>query len=321
MPTNFNIREDCPACGARQLTLRTLYRAPFDKPPVSNYLRKFYAQQGPGVDLKQLAGAHFHLVECASCKLVYQREAPGEALSRELYCTWIDPERALANYKKEGNPLWLRSAHAGEILCLAALLGKRLDELKVLDYGMGWGTWVMLARGFGCNVSGLEFNPIQQLHAASQGIDIVEPEQIPGARFDLINAEQVFEHLDNPLDTLKLLSKGLAPKGIIKISVPWVPDITRRARKMNFDAPKGSRGSIAAVAPLEHINYFRRKSLIKMASLAGLKEVTLPLSLQYRYLSLAGCGGAGPLWMIKGLMLPLQRNLLKARNYLIFTRG
>ena len=54
---------------------------------------------------------------------------------------------------------------------------------------------------------------------------------------------------------------------------------------MDWKAPKNSRNSLNPVAPLEHINCFRRKSLIKMAAIAGMEEVVIPMSIQYAYTS------------------------------------
>ena len=54
---------------------------------------------------------------------------------------------------------------------------------------------------------------------------------------------------------------------------------------MNWEAPKGSRNSLNPVAPLEHVNCFRATSLTRMASIAGLREIRMPLTLQYGYMA------------------------------------
>jgi SAM-dependent methyltransferase len=107
------------------------------------------------------------------------------------------------------------------------------------------------------------------------GIDIIGWSDIPQERFDFINAEQVFEHISDPVPTLKHLVSALKPKGIVRINVPNGWDIERRLAKCDWDAPKGSRDSLNAIAPLEHINCFNKKALVVLAARAGLTLVSI----------------------------------------------
>lgn len=75
---------------------------------------------------------------------------------------------------------------------------------------------------------------------------------------------------------MRYLKQGLRPKGLLKISVPTAHNIKRRLARMDWKAPKGTRLSLNLVAPPEHINFFRRKSLLLMAEAAGMEEVTIP---------------------------------------------
>ena len=60
-------------------------------------------------------------------------------------------------------------------------------------------------------------------------------EQAENLRFDFINTEQVFEHISEPLETLKELKTLLKPGGIIKISVPTADDINRRLKNNGLE--------------------------------------------------------------------------------------
>jgi SAM-dependent methyltransferase len=99
-------------------------------------------------------------------------------------------------------------------------------------------------------------------------------DEIPARRFDLINAEQVFEHLPEPLDTLRHLSRGLKPGGLLRIGVPNGTGLKQSLAAWDWTAPKGSARSLNAVAPLEHLNCFTRTSLLVLAETAGLREAS-----------------------------------------------
>jgi hypothetical protein len=101
--------------------------------------------------------------------------------------------------------------------------------------------------------------------------------------FDFINTEQVFEHIAAPLDTLTMLAAALRREGLIKISVPDARDLKRRLNVMDWTAPYGSRNSLNDTIPLIHVNSFTHRSLVRMAQLAGLEPVNIPLRLQYIY--------------------------------------
>jgi SAM-dependent methyltransferase len=90
---------------------------------------------------------------------------------------------------------------------------------------------------------------------------VITWDDIPKYRFDFINTEQVFEHIPEPLETLRHLIKSLETNGIIKISVPTANDVDRRLKIMDWEAPIDSRNSLDPVTPLEHINYFKRSSI------------------------------------------------------------
>lgn len=308
----FYEREKCPACNSG--IFRQLYHKAYDKPPISDYLNSFYSPQG-GVDFKYLINATYDLCECKECGLIFQKEIPDDELMEILYEKWIDPKKGFYNHQKNDG-LGLYTYYAQEISTIIAHLEKVPSELKFFDFGMGWGKWALMAKGFGCESYGTELSEERIKYATSNGIKVIEWNDIPKHNFDFINSEQVFEHIANPLDTLIYLKDALKDDGIFKISVPTANDISRRLKLMDWKAPKGTRNSLNNVAPLEHINYFRRKSLIKMASLAGMEEVVIPIRTQYKFTSHWG----GTKRIAKNILLPIYRNTLKMQNYMFFRK-
>lgn len=309
----FDQRDVCPACGSRNV--KQVYSSPLGEPPVSDYLRDFYAPQG-GVEFDYLKGADFILDECLGCGLIYQRLVPNGQLSKLLYEKWIDPSKAFQLYHlTKGIDYYAELA--GEIAMIIRYFGPNPDELSLFDFGMGWGDWCKMAQAYGCDAHGAELCRSQIEYAKRFGVCTIDYEDIPRYEFDFINTEQVFEHISNPLQTLTYLSRALKPDGIVKISVPNGWDIKRRLRTMDWTAPKDSYNSLNLVSPLEHLNCFDHHSLVNMAGIAGLLLVDMRSTVKKRLLD----------WTLKEILRPYYRRLNRLRSigrigatYLFFRR-
>lgn len=303
-------RDTCPGCEGQGVV--SLYRCAYDEEPLRGYLQRFYLPQG-GVEVEYLRGADYHLVRCPACGLVYQREVPGDDLMLRLYERWIDPDLAFRRHLDDaGLPMYAQ--YAQELMRLLAWFERRPSSIDVLDFGMGWGRWARMAKAFGCNVWGAELSPRRIEYAARHGIEALAWEEIPNRAFDLINTDQVFEHIPDPLVALRHLVRALKPGGLVKLSVPDGTTILERLKAMDWEAPVTSPNSLHAVAPLEHINCFSRASLVHMAALAGLEPAPMPLRLQYQFAANWSSLSAAR----RNLLLPIWHNLLGRGTYLFF---
>lgn len=311
MPNNnFIQRLNCPACKSQDVL--SIYRCGFTESPIKEYLLSFYSPQGY-IELDYLDGATYSLIQCKGCGLIYQDEIPNDQLMERLYEKWIDPQITLKR-RTEEDSLTLYSYYAQEIMQILAYMDKNPGELTFFDFGMGWGKWARMAKAFGCDACGLEMSKQRIDYAKSDCIDNISWNDIPAHAFDLINTEQVFEHIAEPLDTLCYLKKSLKKNGLIKISVPDGGDMKRRLRIMDWSAPKGSRNSLNPVAPLEHINCFNTGAIIKMAEIAGLEAVYIPILKQYQYAT----GWCQTKRILKNVLLPIYRNIFRKGAYIFF---
>ncbi|MGZ4333694.1 MAG: class I SAM-dependent methyltransferase [Gaiellaceae bacterium] len=279
--TQFSTRDRCPACGSAEA--RRLVDLSYSEPPISDYLLRFYGSAGREM-LAELADVDYTLIECVRCGLIWQYRSPHEGFLRQLYETWSDP--AETRELELGATLGERLPVAREVASVVSALGRRPNELRVLDFGMGWGWWLQIARAFGCQVWGVEVSPPMLEHAVQLGIPTLSWDELGDHQFDFVNTEQVFEHLAEPFPVLQRLAKTLSPEGLLKISVPPSHDIHRRLRANDWDAGKWTRNSLNAVAPLEHLNCFHGRSLPAMAERAGLDERRLPTGAYYELLAL-----------------------------------
>jgi hypothetical protein len=267
----FIERTACPCCVSTDI--RTIYECGFDVDPIRAYLEAFYEAQG-GVEFEYLQGASFVVRQCGQCNLIFQGQIGNDFLLQKLYEEWINPSRARAIDDLRGN-LDFHVAHLNEILAVLSQIGKRPSEIRILDFGMGWGRWCRMVKAFGCQVYGTELSEERIAFAQSHGIPAVSWDEIPGKAFDFINIEQVFEHIPHPLTTLKHLSSGLAQDGLVKISVPNGVRVRELLKAPDWKAPKRSARSLNAVAPLEHINCFNRAALAVLGEKAGMAPMEL----------------------------------------------
>lgn len=309
---HFRVRESCPACGSKDL--RTVYSCSFTNPPMREFLTGFYSRQGR-IDFEFLEGAEFILERCVDCTVVFQRLVPDDFLAAKLYDEWIDPGQSFSrNVSKRSLERYLQPAY--EVAMLVAHFGRPPAELTMLDFGMGWGIFCRMAKAFGCEAYGLEISASRVEYAASQGIGIVSWGQIPEMEFHLIYTEQVFEHLAEPLLTLRHLSRGLRPGGLVKISVPNGDHFRGQLKDDDWVTP-AARERVRLVSPLEHLNCFTRKSILRMAALSGLEEALIPLRTQLSFVSRSVPTQS----VLRNLAWPIWKNVLRRGTCLFLRRS
>lgn len=273
MNEHFVYRDKCPAC--KNDSGNVLCDVELCDSPLHEYLDTLYREVGPGVDFDYLAGARYKLIECDSCGLIFQAEVPNDNLLNKLYNEWLDPEITKRNSQQRSVKFRLRIAT--EVAKIVQYLEKPSDKVKFLDFGMGWGHWCLAAKAFGCDVYGAELGAENIQHAKQLNIKDIAWGSLPEHKFDIINSEQVFEHLPKPIETLEYLSNSLAEQGIIRINVPSAWDLKRRLKVWDWKASlsQSDENTLNDAAPLQHINSFVRKPLISMAKEVGLKVVEI----------------------------------------------
>jgi len=306
--TNFKVRERCPACGTAKTIERV--RLAYDDDPLRTYLKTFYGPQG-GVEFEYLRDVMYILQECPECGLFYQRNIPNDALMWRLYEVWIDPQIAF-NQRPERSRR-VNQHYISELMLVDDYFNRSPSDIEILDFGMGWGDWAAMANGLGFICHGLELSQSRIDYATKRGVNVLNWNQARQKRFDFINTEQVFEHIADPLDTLSNLKKLLKPGGIIKISVPTATNIEKSLSAMDWGAGRNSPISLNPVAPLEHIQYFHRRTLQIMASRVGMREFTWPMLSYWR----SSCGSLSPFHLVKGVFKPIVYRLRRKQNYIL----
>ncbi len=142
-----------------------------------------------------------------------------------------------------------------------------LDKKAVLDLGCSYGEFLI---HFGSGSVGVTLSKEEAEYGKKKGLDIrygnIELDDfISEEKFDVLFANNVFEHLYSPHHFLCAIKKYLKSDGMLILGVPCIPAIFPLLRLKKF------RGSLA----VSHINFFTRATLIKTAERGGWKPITI----------------------------------------------
>ena len=268
MSIGFVQREACPLC--RSTSAELLCDLAFDAPPMAPFLEHFY---GGRILPGDLASGRYRVRRCGDCDFLYQDQILNEAGMQALYQDWIDQQRSLQ--KKINTEAGRFRQYAGQVQTISRLFAKPPHEIRVLDFGMGWGYWCRMAQAHGFDACGFELSASRRKHAEQLGVTVVDRLDPDKAAFDFVYANQVFEHLPDPQQALRDLCQQLKPDGVIYLRVPDGRGVARRLQRSAWSA------ELDAIHPLEHINCFTRDSLIQLAATEGLRPIQAPLQLQW----------------------------------------
>ncbi len=169
----------------------------------------------------------------------------------------------------------------------------------VLDFGCNWGKWASMALAYGCDVYGVDVNQDAAAFCATRGIKMISRAEMGHARFDFINADQVLEHLTEPLEVAREFAAALKPGGYLKLGTPddpKLPGLLRAAQASGSNAVLEPR-IIDSLTPLAHVNLFNHAALRSLGERVGLRAVRPPF---WKWV------GAGQLW---NLPRQFNRNL------------
>jgi SAM-dependent methyltransferase len=278
----FLFRDSCPACRCPQGSIEV--DLPFGNGPVGEFIRLYYR-----VDPHMMGEARYRLVRCGRCTLLYQAWVGDPELLARLYGEWIEdseiPERDPTYRQMIARPLESRDAH--EIMTAAAFLGKAPEQLRTLDYGMGWALWARTAVRLGCRSSGTELSPGRLAFARSHGVECLTDEELQPDSFDFINTEQVMEHLPELRETAERLARALSRGGVLKISVPDAKGVEPVLRSLRAGRLPGN-AEIMPIQPLEHVNGFTKTALAEFAGELGLRTVRPSMMQRYAFMRVRG---------------------------------
>jgi hypothetical protein len=251
----------CPACGG-VLTERVVDAGEASGIRFLDYSKKKY---NGAID------SWFHSVglridRCQACSHHWYYRQPDAAMLSAMY--------ASGKRLKNGGAMPSREptrAMCAEMKRLYNIVGKRAPRL--LDYGSGFGRWARAARSAGFVVTA--FEPTHARGAETDDVDfefISDRTRLAARSFDVVNLEQVLEHVADPFGLLCDIRTFAHDDAVIRITVPNILRCTEGKniwRVWPFDGVQAH-----TMAPYEHLHGFTPSSLALLAMRANL----VPLS-------------------------------------------
>lgn len=186
----------------------------------------------------------------------------------ELYERAISPTASLG--KRETGNLDSFIARSRRIEKLLSLVKRpQALDIKLLDFGMGWGHLALAAKALGASVTGIEISAQRVKFAQRMGLNVAKNlEELAEERFSVINADQVLEHVPDPLGLLAEFRQRLEPDGMVSVTVPSFAQVREALMRSRYTPGND------ALHPLEHLQAFSWQALNKMAHMAGLVPLT-----------------------------------------------
>lgn len=250
---NLIERPRCAVCDSQRA--ESLCDLPLDHGLIPELFAKLYNHRSDG---EFSPGQKFQLYQCKHCEFIWQRWALDAEGMHLLYDKWIDPDES--GQKNKTHQLSYYQHLVSDVFFVTLLFPeKKPYQIKVLDFGMGWGGWARVACACGIDVYGAELSKSRVEHAKKVGIPLFNDFNKSPHEFDYINTEQVLEHILDLQNVMGILSGLLKSGGVLRFSVPPV--------KKELALVKARRWTPShdAFHPLEHINGFAWKSIHHLA--------------------------------------------------------
>lgn len=216
----------------------------------------------------------FQLKRCGNCELVYTetRHFP-DHLYDDVYSSQIAYREMMNAADRTAQGVWGRKQLSWFKKKALSWLRREAPGRRLLELGCGPGTFLLVARQEGWDVTGVEPTLEAANKAATFGLDVFKGYledyvESSSSQFDAVVSFEVLEHVPNPLDQLRWIHALVKPGGIVVLSVP------------NLDDPYCLKQRNPASIPPVHINFFNRRSLGRAIQDAGFVVVrfyTLPI--------------------------------------------
>ena len=218
---------DCPICGSKEY--QDIYQAEF----------RIWTQE----DREWTA----HQVVCKGCGFIYTNPRPSEDDLKDFYDAYLRFGEIDAHFR--GKQI--------EFLCRNVPNARG----RLLDIGAFDGSFLALAKQKGFEIHGIEPTEEGVLEARKKGLDVVQGffnKEYAGKidkSYDVVTMLHTLEHVEDPLEFVRLALRVTAPGGYLYIEVP---DVTRAFAENMSD-----------FFSVQHLNHFTSNTIRNLASRVG----------------------------------------------------
>ncbi len=206
---------------------------------------------------------NFKILDCKNCKFIHCIPYPNEEELSLFYKKKFYEQNRKKNYfsMQKTQIRWWNKIFLERLKTFEKILGK---TGSVLDIGCGPGFFLKFAKGRGWNVAGIDSSE-RAVEYAKKKLKLKNVNRISYQDkalkekdlYDVIYSNGVLEHIEDPLNFIKVSQKLLKKKGLLFISVANDFNIFQFLSMKNVSKPWW-------ILPPEHINYFRIHDIKKI---------------------------------------------------------
>jgi 2-polyprenyl-3-methyl-5-hydroxy-6-metoxy-1,4-benzoquinol methylase len=236
---NFVYFKKCNVCDSKNIKITLSYKSH----KLNVFLKKYYKFK----NLNILNEYSLEIFKCKSCNHIFQ----GKVLNKKkIFFFYNNIINVREKYLKKVNK-------TKKNISIAEKISEKLKKnIKVLDFGSGYTSYYKKNKNL--NFYTFDISKIKNSNNISKISDLTK------YKFDLIIANQVFEHLKYPKITLDIFNKILNKNGYIKLELPSSFFIFFKFFLLKIIGPK--KIILNDFFPIEHINSFTNKSIDKLTS-------------------------------------------------------
>lgn len=261
----FVSRDSCISCGSAKMALISTGR--FSEDPLKSLMEADPYGESPMPFLRE---ASWRFVGCGDCSQMFHQRILSPEWNERYHSKWmtadaiIEFERRIAAV--DGRVFARGRTHTEHVLRLERMTRgiRKLEPIRLLDFGCGWGEFLAVASHFGFRCFGIDAAPPRREGGQVSIFPNLERlAENTTEKFHAITLFEVLEHLPDPASVLQKLAGLIVPKGILVLETP------------NCTGVMGIRNlhEYRQIGPLGHINAFTPASLAAIARRAGFARV------------------------------------------------
>ena len=251
-------RKNCPICISNKFKI--LFSLPYHDSQIQQFFKNYY-QESINLYLEELKRYDYVIQECLNCSLIFQKYIPSDKFSKTLYEEIINEKESKIKKEKLSTVGYFK-----DFELFKKIFKKENSDISIIEFGSGNGDWAYEAKKLNFDITVTEHSKNRIEVLKKKGLKICININECNDKFDIIYSNQVFEHISNPAETLKLLKPLLKKDGYIYLKFPSA-FMFKNKLKMNYQPKKD------CAIPLEHINILNRKTFLFL-----IKDLNLEIS-------------------------------------------
>lgn len=251
-------RQRCPYCEG--FNFSSLFKKNYSSNILQEFLLSYYKNRKL---LDILKFNQYEIVECAECTGLFQKFIPDDKLSYHLYEKLISANDSFNKKNNITHTNFREYNFDAEII--KNLFKKDNNQIKILEFGCGWGFWAKFMKELNFDVETIEISETRIRYLEKNKIKNYKNMNELVKNYDLIFSNQALEHVSSPFQIIKNLYNRLNKGGVMYHKFPSSFLFKKKLSK-NYKPKKD------CAHPLEHINIFNKKCFEKMIKRIKLKE-------------------------------------------------